>query len=57
MPAHPEEAALLALGIKGVQGGQNATRLFCQVHWRDGGQTPMVKLYRPLWEQLEPSSS
>ena len=24
----PEEAALLALGIKGVQGGQNPTRLF-----------------------------
>lgn len=53
----PEEAAFLALGIKGVQGGQNPTRLFCEVHWSDGGQTHLVTLYRPLWEHAEPSSS
>lgn len=51
----PEEAALLALGIKGVQGGQNPTRLFCHVYWtgRDG-HTNMVSLYQPLWIPVEP---
>jgi len=48
----PEEAALQALGEKGVRGGQNRTRLFCRVYWTDGGgQTNMVRLYRPLWEE------
>lgn len=47
----PEEAVLLALGEKGVRGGQNRSRLFCRVYWTDGeGQTNMVRLYRPLWE-------
>ncbi|WP_449397144.1 hypothetical protein [Devosia riboflavina] len=54
----PELAALQALGEKGVRGGQNRTRLFCRVYWQDSaGQTNMVRLYRPLWVEVEPSSS
>lgn len=53
-----EEAALQALGEKGVRGGQNRNRLFCRVYWQDSaGQTNMVRLYRPLWVEVEPSSS
>ena len=51
----PEEAAMLALGEKGIRGGQNPTRLFCRVYWAQDGQTNMVRLYRPLWEDVEAS--
>lgn len=48
----PEDAALQALGEKGIRGGQNRSRLFCRVYWTDGqGATNMVRLYRPLWEE------
>ena len=48
----PEEAAMLALGEKGVRGGQNRARLFCRVYWTDSaGQTNMVRLYRPLLDE------
>ena len=51
----PEEAAMLALGEKGIRGGQNKTRLFCRVYWVQDGHTNMVRLYRPLWEEAETS--
>lgn len=54
----PELAALQALGEKGVRDGQNRARLFCRVYWQDSaGKTNMVRLYRPLWVEVEPSSS
>ena len=56
----PEEAALQALGERGVRGGMNRTRLFCRVYWTENaGQTNMVRLYRPLEEggTLTPRSS
>lgn len=53
----PEAAAIAALGEKGVRGGQNRARMFCRVYWTDnGGQTNMVRLYRPLEADAEPSS-
>lgn len=52
----PEEAALQALGEKGVRGGQNRARQFCRVYWTDeAGQMNMVRLYRPLWEETRQS--
>lgn len=51
--ASPEEAALLALGEKGVRGGKNRARMLCRIYWTDAGQTNMVRLYRPLWEAPE----
>lgn len=42
----PEEAALLALGERGIRGGQNRNRLICRVYWGQEGQTNMVRLYR-----------
>lgn len=54
----PELAAFQALGEKGIRGGQNRSRLFCRVYWEDSvGQTNMVRLYRPLWVEAEPSPS
>ncbi|KRA97870.1 hypothetical protein ASD83_12385 [Devosia sp. Root685] len=44
----PEEAALQALGEKGVRGGQNRNRLICRVYWSEDVQTNMVRLYRAL---------
>ncbi|HWV21040.1 MAG TPA: hypothetical protein VN036_08435 [Devosia sp.] len=44
----PEEAALRALGEKGVRGGQNRNRLICRVYWHEDAQTNMVRLYRAL---------
>lgn len=44
----PEDAALQALGEKGVRGGQNRNRLICRVYWSQDGQTNMVRLYRAL---------
>lgn len=52
----PEEAALQALGEKGVRGGPNRSRLFCRVYWTDSaGQTSMVRLYRPLGDERNQS--
>lgn len=52
----PQEAAFIALGEKGVRGGQNRNRLFARVYWQDSaGQTNMVRLYRPLTEDEEPN--
>ncbi len=44
----PEDAALQALGEKGIRGGQNRSRMICRVYWSQDEQTNMVRLYRPL---------
>jgi hypothetical protein len=54
----PEDAAWQALGEKAVRGGQSLKRLVCRAYWQDsGGQTNMVRLYRPLPEDAAPSPS
>ncbi len=52
----PEDAAVRALGEKGIRGSQQRTRTLCQVYWVDAaGQMSMVRLYRPVGTEAESS--